>query len=60
MNPDQLWDTTLDPEIRTLVRIKVDDLVEADETFAVLMGDQVPPRRAFIEKNAIHVTNLDA
>ncbi len=58
MNPEQLWETTLDPECRSNVR--VDDMVEAEETFCVLMGDQVPPRRAFIERNAIYVTNLDA
>jgi DNA gyrase/topoisomerase IV subunit B len=59
MNPEQLWDTTLNPEFRTMVCMKLEDVVEADETFSILMGDQVPPRRAFIEKNAIHVTNLD-
>jgi DNA gyrase subunit B len=60
MNPEQLWETTLDPEIRSLLNVRVDDMVEAEETFCVLMGDQVPPRRAFIERNAIYVTNLDA
>ena len=60
MNPDQLWETTLDPEFRTLVQMQVQDIVETDECFSVLMGDQVPPRRAFIEKNAINVTDLDA
>ncbi len=60
MNPDQLWETTLDPKNRTLVRIDIGDVAEADETFSTLMGDNVPPRRAFIEKNAINVDNLDA
>ena len=60
MNPDQLWDTTLNPDHRTLVCMRVNDIVETDECFSVLMGDQVPPRRAFIEKNAINVTDLDA
>ena len=60
MNPDQLWETTLDPEFRTLVQMQVQDIVETDECFSVLMGDQVPPRRAFIERNAINVTDLDA
>lgn len=60
MNPEQLWETTLDPKNRTMVRIDSGVEIEADETFAVLMGDSVPPRRAFIEKNAINVVNLDA
>jgi DNA gyrase subunit B len=59
MNPDQLWDTTMNPETRTLMRVKVDNMTRADHIFSVLMGDEVDPRRTFIQDNALNVRNLD-
>jgi DNA gyrase subunit B len=59
MNPEQLWSTTMDPERRSLIRVEIEDWVDADDIFTVLMGDKVEPRREFIQNNALEVSELD-
>jgi DNA gyrase subunit B len=59
MNPEQLWQTTMNPEKRTLLQVRIEDAVDTDEIFTILMGDEVEPRREFIQNNALSVSTLD-